>query len=78
VAGRVGPDGVGVTVVNPSGVRTRFGSEFRDTTNAESLADEWTLTPEDVADAISYAAALDAPATVPEIDLYRRDVFERF
>ena len=30
VSGRVGSDGVAVTLVNPSGVRTAFGSEFRD------------------------------------------------
>lgn len=78
VAGRVGPDGVGVTVVNPTGVRTAFGSEFRGTTNTEALDAETTLDAADVAEAILYAAGQDAPATIPELDLYRRDIFERF
>lgn len=78
VAGRVGPDGVGVTVVNPTGVRTAFGEELRGTPNTEALDAETTLAPEDVADAIRYAASQDAPVTVPEMDLYRRDIFERF
>jgi hypothetical protein len=78
VAGRVGPDGVGVTVVNPSGVTTEFGSEFRETTNAEALPAESTLDADDVADAIAYAADQEPPATVTELDLYRRDIMERF
>lgn len=78
IAGRVGPDGVGVTVVNPSGVTTEFGSEFRGTTNAESLPAESTLDAADVADAIAYAAGQEPPATVTELDLYRRDIMERF
>lgn len=78
VAGRVGPEGVGVTVVNPSGVTTDFGSEFRETTNADSLPAADTLDATDVADAIAYVAGQPAPATVTELDLYRRDIMERF
>jgi hypothetical protein len=78
VAGRVGPDGVGVTVVNPSGVPTQFGAEFRSRPNAETLDPETTLSTADVADAIAYAAGRTAPATVAELDLFRRDIFERF
>lgn len=78
VAGRVGPDGVGVTLVNPSGVPTAFGSEFRDQDNADRLDPDRELAAADVADAIAYAARQDAPATVAELDLYRRDVYERF
>lgn len=78
VAGRVGPDGVGVTVVNPSGVTTPFGSEFRETTNDVALDDETTLDSTDVAEAIAYAAAQEAPATVTELDLNRRDILSQF
>jgi len=78
VAGRLGPDGVGVTLVNPSGVTTRFGSQFRGETNEAALDAAETLDPEDVADAISYAARQESPATVSELDLNRRDVFEQF
>jgi NADP-dependent 3-hydroxy acid dehydrogenase YdfG len=78
VAGRVGPDGVGVTVVNPSGVTTPFGSEFREEPNETALDEETTLDAADVADAVVYAAGRDAPATVTELNLDRRDVLARF
>lgn len=78
VAGQVGPDGVGVTLVNPSGVTTRFGTEFRDRPNTAALDDASTLDATDVAEAIAYAAAQEPPATVTELDLNRRDIFERF
>ena len=78
ISGRVGPDGVGVTVVNPSGVTTDFGSEFRERTNADALPAAETLDATDVADAIAYAAGQEPPATVTELDLYRRDILERF
>lgn len=78
IAGRAGPDGVGVTLVNPSGVTTQFGSEFRDRSNVTALDDESTLDATDVAGAIAYAAAQEPPATVTELDLNRRDVLERF
>lgn len=78
VAGRVGPDGVGVTLVNPSGVTTEFGSEFRDRSNWDALDDDATLDPSDVAAAVTYAARRDPPATVTELDLNRRDIYERF
>ena len=78
VAGRVGPDGVGVTLVNPSGVTTEFGSEFRDRSNRHALDDDATLDPSDVAAAVTYAAERDPPTTVTELDLNRRDIYERF
>jgi NADP-dependent 3-hydroxy acid dehydrogenase YdfG len=78
VSGRVGPDGVAVTLVNPSGVRTAFGSEFRDQTNNSVLDASTTLDPTDVADAIAYATEQEAPVAVTELDLNRRDIFERF
>ncbi|MFW6316879.1 MAG: SDR family oxidoreductase [Halorubrum sp.] len=78
VAGQVGPDGVGVTLVSPSGVTTNFGSEFRDRTNVVALDDASTLDPADVAEAIAYAVSQEAPATVTELDLNRRDIYERF
>jgi hypothetical protein len=70
----VGPDGVAVTVVNPSEVRTEFGSDY-----GESFAerfDEGEVTePEEIADAIVFAVRQDN-STVSELDLYRRDKFE--
>ncbi len=78
VAGRVGPDGVAVSVVNPTGVPTEFGSDMRESTNAELLDHDAAVSAEEVADAIATAVAQDAPGAVSELDLYRRDIFERF
>ena len=78
LAGRVGPDGVAVSLINPSGVPTDFGSDFRAETNDEALDPERTITASDVADAIRYAVRQDAPAAVTELDLYRQDIYERF
>jgi len=78
IAGRVGPDGVAVTVVNPSGVTTPFGSEFRETDNETALDDDGTLDATDVAEAITYAADQEPPTSVTEIDLNRRDILSQF
>lgn len=77
VEARYGDDGVAVTVVNPSEVRTRFNEA--DGTAFEDAFDEGEVCePEDVADAIAFAATTDAPATASEIDVYRQDKFSHF
>ena len=72
--GQIGPDGVGVTVINPTEVRTEFASE-----ESEAFAERFepgeVTEPEEIADAVAFAAAQDR-STVHEIDLYRRDKFE--
>ena len=72
--GQSGPDGVGVTVINPTEVRTEFASE-----ESEAFAERFepgeVTEPEEIADAVAFAAAQDR-STVHEIDLYRRDKFE--
>jgi hypothetical protein len=73
VAAQVGETGVGVTVVNPSEVRTEFGSEDGDPFEERFDAGEVTE-PEEVADAILFAARQDG-STVQELDIYRRDKF---
>jgi NADP-dependent 3-hydroxy acid dehydrogenase YdfG len=74
VEAQAGPDGVGVTVVNPTEVRTEFGGD-----DGESFAERFepgeVSEPEEIADAIAFAAAQDR-STVHEIDVYRRDKFE--
>jgi len=75
--GAVGDDGVAVTVVNPTEVRTEFGSETDDPL-AERYDPGEVTEPEDVADAIAFAAAQRPPNTVSELDLYRRDKFSHF
>ncbi len=74
--GQVGDDGVAVTVINPSEVRTEFGSE-----SGESFAERFepgsVTEPEEIADAIAFAAG-QKNSTVSEIDVYRRDKLSDF
>lgn len=70
--GAVGDDEVGITVVNPTEVRTEFGSETDDPLKERFEPGEVTE-PEEIADAIVFAAGQRPPNTVSEIDLYRRD-----
>ncbi|EMA54253.1 SDR family oxidoreductase [Halococcus salifodinae] len=75
--GAVGDDGVAVSVINPTEVRTEFGSEDGDPLKSEFEAGEVTEPPE-VAEAIAFAASRESPNVASEIDLYRRDKFAHF
>lgn len=75
--GTVGDDDVAVTVVNPTEVRTEFGSET-DTEMKERFEPGEVTEPEEVAEAIVFAAKQRPPNTVSEIDLYRRDKMTHF
>ncbi|RDI70119.1 SDR family oxidoreductase [Halopelagius longus] len=75
--GTVGDDDVAVTVVNPTEVRTEFGSETDDEMKDRFEPGEVTE-PAEVAEAIAFAAKQRPPNTVSEIDLYRRDKFSHF
>ena len=69
----VGSDGVGVSVVNPSEVRTEFGSTYGE--SFEERFDPGEVTePDEIADAICFCAKQER-STVSELDLYRRDKF---
>ncbi|MFB6124514.1 MAG: SDR family oxidoreductase [Halanaeroarchaeum sp.] len=71
VSADVGEDDVGVTVVNPTEVRTEFGSE--DGAAFEEQFEPGEVTePEEIAAAVRFAAEQDN-SMVSEIDLYRRD-----
>lgn len=76
VAAQVGDDGVGVTIVNPSEVRSEFGSD-----DGEPFTDRFeegeVTEPEEIADAIAFAATRERSA-VSELDLYRRDKLTGF
>jgi len=73
VAAQVGDDGVAVSVVNPSEVRTEFGSE--DGEPFEERFEPGSVTePAEVAEAIAFAASRPG-STTQEIDLFRRDKF---
>jgi hypothetical protein len=73
VAAQVGGEGVAVSVVNPSEVRTEFGSE--DGEPFEERFEPGTVTePREVAEAIAFAVTREG-SSAQEIDLFRRDKF---
>jgi len=77
LAAQVGDDDIGVTVVNPSEVRTQF--ESADGTPLEEVFDAGEVTePEEVADAVAFALSQEPPTTINELDVYRRDKFGHF
>ena len=79
LAGSVGEDGVGVSVVNPTEVRTEFGSEDEEMDTFEDAFDPGEVTePSEVADAVAFAVRQEPPTATTEIDLYRRDKFGHF
>lgn len=77
LSGAVGEDDVGVTVINPTEVRTEFGSEDGESM-AERLSPEEAADPVDVAEAIGFAARQEPPNVVHELDFYRRDKLAHF
>jgi len=73
VGAQVGEEGVAVSVVNPSEVRTEFGGDDGDSF-AETFEPGEVTEPIEIAEAIRFAATRDRSG-VSEIDLYRRDKF---
>ncbi|WP_158057148.1 SDR family oxidoreductase [Halorussus halophilus] len=76
VEGNVGSDGVAVTVVNPTEVRSEFGDSYGQSF-AERFEEGEVTEPEEVAEAILFAAKQEG-STVSELDIYRRDKFSGF
>jgi len=75
--GQVGGDGVAVSVVNPSEVRTEFGSGRGE--QSKDKYDEGEVTdPEAIGAAIRFMLRQEDVDTVSEMNLYRRDKFETF
>lgn len=73
----LGEDNVAVTCINPTEVRTEFGSE--NGAPAEERFDPEAVTePIEVADAIAFAVRQRLPNAVTELDLYRRDKLSHF
>jgi NADP-dependent 3-hydroxy acid dehydrogenase YdfG len=75
VEASVGSDGVAVTVVNPSEVRTEFGDAVGEPFE-ERFDEGEVLEPEEVAEAIAFATR--QPSAVSGLDLYRRDKLSFF
>lgn len=74
VAGQLGDDDVGVSVLNPTGVRTPFDAKYREP-NTERFAPGSRPEPEDIADVIVFAVRQDPPNVIFELDYYTRDEF---
>ena len=74
VAAAVGEEGVAVSVINPSEVRTEFGD---DESFNERFAEGEVTEPVEIAEAVAFAARQEN-STVSELDLYRRDKFSGF
>lgn len=75
VEAQVGPDGVGITVVNPAEVRTDIevlGTPVKDRFEKGEIVE-----PEEVAEAVVFAASQDN-ATISELDVYWRGKLGQF
>ncbi len=72
-----GKNGVAVTLINPSEVRTAIkgvdGKEYKEKFDEEEVTD-----PEEVAEAIVFAAKQEKTTTLSQIDIYRRDKLSEF
>lgn len=71
-----GSEGVGITVINPTEVRTEFGSEEGEPQEEKFEPGEVTE-PEEIGEAIVFAAK-QKNSTASEIDIYRRDKLAHF
>jgi len=77
VEAQVGDDGVGVSLLNPGGVRTSFA--FDDgASQAERYEAGDAIEPEEVAETIALAAGVGAGTTLSEVDIYRRNQLSGF
>jgi NADP-dependent 3-hydroxy acid dehydrogenase YdfG len=77
LSAQIADSGIAVTTVNPTEVRTEFAGEDGDSF-AERFEEGEVSEPEDVADAILYAAKQEKPNTVNELNLYRTNKFGDF
>ncbi|UIP00371.1 SDR family oxidoreductase [Halobaculum sp. CBA1158] len=75
--GSVGDEGVAVSVVNPTEVRTEFASEQGESFE-ERFDDGEATDPAAIADGIRFCLSQEGTDTVSELDLYRRDKFSGF
>ena len=78
VQSQVGPEGVSVSVINPSEVRTDWQGSADATPLREQFTEDEASDPEEIADAIRFVATCDAPNSVVELDLYRRNKLDEF
>ena len=73
----LGPSGVGVTLINPSEVRTDIKSEDGEKYKEKFEGDE-VLNSEEIAQAVLFAVNQEKSTTVSQLDIYRRDKMSDF
>lgn len=73
---QVGKDGIGISVVNPSEVRTEIGSD-RGQSLREKYEEGEITEPEEIAEVITFAAS-QKHSTISEVNIYRRDKLAQF
>lgn len=76
VAGKYGEDDLGVTVINPSAVRTDFA--YGDSTFGEVLDHDEAIEPREIGDLVALAASQRTPVSINSIDVYERDKLSHF
>ncbi len=67
-----GKEGVGVTLVNPSEVRTEIPDE-EGVAYSEKYREGEVLEPQEVAEAVIFALKRSGSSTISQLDIYRRD-----
>ncbi len=68
----VGEDGVGVTLINPSEVRTSIQSEEGEEYKEKYEKGE-RIEPEEIAEAVLFSVKQSSTTTISEMDIFRRD-----
>lgn len=77
LAGTMDKDEVGISLVNPSEVRTEITSP-KGKSREEQHDEGEIIEPEEVAEGILFAAIQEQPTAVAELDMYRRDLLGVF
>jgi NADP-dependent 3-hydroxy acid dehydrogenase YdfG len=73
----LGEDDVAVSTVNPTEVRTEFGSESG-TPSKDAFEPGEVTEAIEVADAVAYMVRQESPNSITSLDLYRRDKLSHF
>jgi NADP-dependent 3-hydroxy acid dehydrogenase YdfG len=77
LAGNLGEEGIAVTIINPTEVRTEIAGGDSDP-KIETYEPGEITEPESIAEAITFAATQSPPDSVNELNLYRRDRTSHF
>lgn len=76
LSGHLGTDDIGVSVINPTEVGTDLIVDGEPM--SEKVDGLQVSTPDDIANAITFAANTELPNSITELDIYRRDKLSHF